>query len=44
MAEKTLCEFSAPSTENIRTRPTLKIDNFEFKLKPSVGKAVPEWI
>jgi hypothetical protein len=36
MADKTLCEFFAPSTENIRTRPTLKIDNLEFELKPSL--------
>ena len=36
MAEKTLCEFSAPSTENIRTTPTLKTNNLEFELKPSL--------
>jgi hypothetical protein len=36
MTDKTLCEFSTPSTENIRTRPTLKIDNLEFELKPSL--------
>ena len=36
MADKTLREFSAPSTENIRTRPTLKTNNLEFKLKPSL--------
>ena len=36
MADKTLCEFSAPSTENIRTGPTLKTDNLEFELKPSL--------
>ena len=35
MAEKTLREFSTPSTENIRTRPTLKTYNLEFELKPS---------
>ena len=35
MAKKTLREFSAPSTENIRTGPTLKTDNLEFELKPS---------
>ena len=34
MADKTLHEFSAPSTENIRNRPTLKTDNLEFELKP----------
>jgi hypothetical protein len=36
MADKTPREFSAPSTENIRTRPTLKTDNLEFELKPSL--------
>ena len=36
MADKTLCEFSALSTENIRIGPTLKTDNIEFKLKPSL--------
>jgi hypothetical protein len=32
----TLREFSAPSTENIRIGPTLKTDNLEFELKPSL--------
>ncbi|XP_066341429.1 uncharacterized protein [Miscanthus floridulus] len=36
MAEKTLHEFSAPSTENIRTGPTLKTNNLEFELKSSL--------
>jgi hypothetical protein len=36
MANKTLREFSTPSTENIRTGPTLNNDNLEFKLKPSL--------
>jgi len=36
MAEKTLREFSAPSTKNIRTGPTLKTNNLEFELKPSL--------
>jgi hypothetical protein len=36
MADKTLREFSAPSTENICTRPTLKTDNLEVELKPSL--------
>jgi hypothetical protein len=36
MADKTLREFSAPNTENIRTRPTLRTDNLEFELKPSL--------
>ena len=36
MADKTLRELSAPSTDNICTRPTLKTNNLEFKLKPSL--------
>ena len=36
MAEKTLREFSTPSTKNIHTGPRLKINNLEFKLKPSL--------
>ena len=36
MADKTLREFSTPSTENIRTGPTLKTNNLEFELKPSL--------
>jgi hypothetical protein len=36
MAEKTLREFSAPSTENIRVGPTLNTNNHEFELKPSL--------
>jgi hypothetical protein len=36
MAEKTLCEFTVPSTTNIHTGPTLIIDNLEFELKPSL--------
>ena len=36
MAEKTLREFLAPSTENIRTGPTFKTNNLEFELKPSL--------
>jgi hypothetical protein len=36
MAEKTLCEFTAPSTENIHTGPTLNTNNLEFELKPSL--------
>jgi hypothetical protein len=34
MAHKTLREFSAPSTENIRVGPTLDIKNHKFELKP----------
>ena len=36
MADKTLCEFSAPSTKNIRMGPTLKTNNLEFELNPSL--------
>ena len=36
MAEKTLREFSAPSTEDICTGPTLRTTNLEFELKPSL--------
>jgi hypothetical protein len=36
MADKTLHEFSALSTENIRIGPTIKINNLEFELKPSL--------
>ena len=36
MADKTLREFSAPSTENIRPRPTLKTGNLVFELNPSL--------
>ena len=35
MADKTLREFSAPSTKNTHTGPTLKTNNLEFELKPS---------
>ena len=31
-----LCEFSALSTENIRIGPTIKTNNLEFELKPSL--------
>ena len=43
MAEKTPREFFALSTENIHTRPTLKTNNLEFELKPSLikGQATP---
>jgi hypothetical protein len=36
MAEKTLREFTAPSTMNIHTGPTLNTNNPEFELKPSL--------
>jgi len=36
MAEKTLCEFSAPTTTNIRTGPNVDIGNNGFELKPKL--------
>jgi hypothetical protein len=36
MADKTLCEFSSPSTENVCTGPTLNTDNLKFELKLSL--------
>ena len=36
MDDKTLREFSTPSTENICSGPTLKINNLEFEVKPSL--------
>ena len=36
MAEKTLCEFSAPSTKNIHTGPTFKTNNLVVELKLSL--------
>jgi hypothetical protein len=38
VAEKTLREFSTPSTENIRVGPTLDIGNHDYELKPSLIK------
>jgi hypothetical protein len=40
MAKKTPHEFSAPSTANIRTGPTLNTNNLEFELKPSLNNMV----
>jgi hypothetical protein len=36
MADKTLREFSAPTTANIRTRPTINVGDKAFKLKPAL--------
>ena len=36
MAEKTLREFSAPTTANIRTRPAVNIGENGFELKPAL--------
>jgi len=35
MAYKTICEFSAPTMDNIRTGPTVEIDR-NFELKPAL--------
>jgi hypothetical protein len=36
VAEKTLREFSAPSTENIRVGPELDTKDHDYELKPSL--------
>ena len=36
MANKTLCEFSAPTTANIHTEPTVNVGDNRFKLKPAL--------
>jgi hypothetical protein len=36
LAGKSLREFSVPSTQNIHTGPTLKTNNLEFEIKPSL--------
>lgn len=36
MANKTLCEFSAPTTTNIRTGPTVNVEDNGFELKPAL--------
>ena len=36
MADKTLCEFSAPTTSNIRTGPTTNVGDNGFELKPAL--------
>jgi hypothetical protein len=36
MANKTLREFSAPTTENIRTRPQVNVREDGFELKPAL--------
>jgi len=40
MAEKTLHEFSAPSTENIRVAPTFDLGEYDYEIKPSLIKMV----
>jgi len=34
MAERSLCEFSPPTTDNIHTRPIVNIGDQPFELKP----------
>ena len=36
MAEKTLREFSVPSTANVATRPNVNVGDVNFKLKSSL--------
>jgi hypothetical protein len=36
MAEKTLREFFAPSTENIRVGPELDTEDHDYELRPSL--------
>ena len=36
MANRTLHEFSTPTTANIRTRPTVDVGDNGFELKPSL--------
>ena len=36
MADKTLCEFSTPTTANIRTGPTINVGDNGFELKPAL--------
>ena len=36
MADRTFCEFSAPTTANIRTRPNINIGDDGFEFKPAL--------
>ena len=36
MADKTLCEFSTPTTANIRTGPAINVGDNGFELKPAL--------
>ena len=40
MANRTLCEFSAPSMANIHTRPTVNVRDNGFELKPALTNMV----
>jgi hypothetical protein len=36
MAERTICEFSAPSNTNVPTVPTTTVGDRNFELKPTL--------
>ena len=36
IADKTLCEFSTPTTANIHTRPNVNVGDNGFELKPAL--------
>ena len=40
IADKTLCEFFAPTTANIHTGPTINIGDNVFELKPALTNMV----
>jgi len=40
MAEKTLREFSPPSTENIHVGPTFDLGEYDYEIKPKLIKMV----
>jgi hypothetical protein len=42
MAERTICEFSAPSNTNFRTGPTTTMGDRNFELKPALINMVQE--
>ena len=42
MADKTLCEFSAPTMANIHTRPAVNVGDNGFELKPTLINMVHE--
>src|SRR6185312_5742393 len=42
MAEKTLCEFSVPSTDNVATSPNINVGDVNFKLKSSLINMVQD--
>jgi hypothetical protein len=40
MANKSLCEYSAPTPNNIRTGPTVAVGDAAFELKPALINVV----